>query len=116
MKARSSGIYARTLEKLEQKAGLTYEDVARVVGSSPRSISRWAHGESDPRSRARDRLLETAAVVTELSGVLASDAAHVWLFTPNPFLEFDRPIDLVTEGQYRRVLAAVQALADGVFV
>lgn len=54
--------------------------------------------------------------MTELSGVLASDAVHAWLFTPNPFLEFDRPIDLVAEGQYRRVLAAVEALADGVFV
>jgi putative toxin-antitoxin system antitoxin component (TIGR02293 family) len=110
------GIYARTLESLEEKARLSHDDIARVVGSSPRSISRWAHGEADPRSRSRDRLLETAAVVTELSNVLVSDAAHVWLFTPNPFLEFDRPIDLVAEGQYRRVLSAIAALADGVFV
>ena len=55
-------------------------------------------------------------MVTELSKVLESDAAHVWLFTPNPFLEFERPIDLVGDGQFRRVLAAIQALADGVFV
>jgi transcriptional regulator with XRE-family HTH domain len=109
-------IYARTLERLEQKAGLSYEDIARVVGSSPRSISRWARGDADPRSRSRDRLLETAAVVNELSSVVASDAAHVWLFTPNRFLDFDRPIDLIAEGQYRRVLAAIEALADGVFV
>jgi len=61
-------------------------------------------------------LLETFAVVNELSKVLESDAAHVWLFTPNPFLEFNRPIDLIGEGQFRRVLAAVEALADGVFV
>ena len=109
-------IYARTLERLEEKAGLSYEDIARVVGSSPRSISRWARGDADPRSRSRDRLLETSAVVNELSGVLTADAAHVWLFTPNPFLDCDRPIDLVAEGQYRRVLAAIEALADGVFV
>jgi|GraSoiStandDraft_9_1057307.scaffolds.fasta_scaffold383437_1 transcriptional regulator with XRE-family HTH domain len=112
----SASIYGRTLERLEEKAGLSYEDIARIVGASPRSISRWARGDADPRSRSRDRLLETAAVVTELSGVLTPDAAHVWLFTPNPFLDFDRPIDLVTDGQYRRVLAAIEALADGVFV
>lgn len=112
----SSGIYGKTLEGLEQKARLSYEDVAKVVGASPRSISRWAHGEADPRSRPRDRLLEVAAVVTELSRVLVPDAAHVWLFTPNPFLEFDRPIDLVSEGEYRRTLTAIGALADGVFV
>lgn len=112
----SSRIYAKTLERLEERAGLSYEDIARVVGASPRSISRWAQGEADPRSRSRDRLLETTAVVTELSRVLVPDAAHLWLFTPNPFLEFDRPMDLVAEGQYRRVLAAVEALANGVFV
>jgi transcriptional regulator with XRE-family HTH domain len=112
----SSSIYGRTLERLEEKAGLTYEDIARVVGASPRSISRWARGDADPRSRSRDRLLETSAVVNELSGVLNPNAAHVWLFTPNPFLEFDRPVDLVADGQYRRVLGAIQALADGVFV
>src|SRR5205085_281197 len=59
----TESIYAKTLERLEDRAGLTYEDVARVVGSSPRSISRWARGDADPRSRSRDRLLETAAVV-----------------------------------------------------
>jgi transcriptional regulator with XRE-family HTH domain len=112
----AASVYARTLERLEEKAGLTYEDIARVVGSSPRSISRWARGDADPRSRSRDRLLETSAVVNELSGVLTPEAAHVWLFTPNPFLDFDRPIDLVSAGQYRRVLAAIEALADGVFV
>ena len=109
-------IYAKTVERLEAKAGLSHEDIARVVGTSPRSISRWASGDADPRSRSRDRLLEAAAVVNELAGVLTPDAAHVWLFTPNPFLNFDRPIDLVAEGQYRRVLAAIEALADGVFV
>jgi len=112
----STRIYARTVERLEQKAGLTYDDIAGVVGTSPRSIARWAHGEADPRARSRDRLLEVTAVVTELCQVLAGDAAHVWLFTPNPFLEFDRPIELVARGEYRRVLAAVAALADGVFV
>ena len=111
-----AGIYGNTLERLEKKARLSHEDIARVVGSSPRTIFRWAHGEADPRSRSRDRLLETSAVVTELSDVLVPGAAHVWLFTPNPFLEFDRPIDLVARGEYKRVLAAILGLADGVFV
>src|SRR6266540_2167422 len=108
--------YATTLETLEEQADLSFEDIARVVGSSSRSISRWAHGESDPRSRARDRLLEMTAVVIELSNVLRPEAAHVWLYTPNAFLSFDRPIYLISEGEYRRVLPAIAALADGVFV
>ena len=112
----SSGIYGRTLERLEEKAGLSFEDVARAVGASPRSISRWAHGEADPRAHLRDRLLEINVVVTELARVLEADAAHVWLFSPNPFLDFERPLDLVADGQFKRVLGAIDALADGVFV
>ena len=112
----AAGIYASTVENIEEKAGLSYEDIARVVGASPRSISRWAHGEADPRAGARDRLLETAAVIAALSKVLTADGAHIWLFTPNPFLDFDRPTDLLARGEFKRVLAAIEGLADGVFV
>ena len=101
---------------MEEGAGLSRDDIARVAGTTSRSVARWARGESDPRGSSRDRLLEMAAVVTELSNVLTPDAAHVWLFTPNPFLQFDRPIDLLAAGEYRRVLGVVSALADGVFI
>ena len=109
-------VYAKTLERIEEKAVLSHEDVAKIVGTSPRSVSRWASGSAGPRARTRDRLLEVAAVVTELSRSLSPDAAHVWLHAPNPFLDFDRPVDLLAEGNYRRVLAAIEAIRDGVFV
>jgi transcriptional regulator with XRE-family HTH domain len=112
----TTAIYARTLERLENQASLSFEDIARAIGSSPRTVYRWAKQEADPRARARDRLLEVSAVVGELSRVLRPESAHVWLFTPNPLLAFDRPIDLMRAGDYRRVLAAIEAVADGVFV
>lgn len=109
-------VYAKTIERIEEKAALSHDDVARIVGTSPRSVSRWARGTTGPRARARDRLLEVAAVVNELSRSLAPEAAHVWLHAPNPFLDFDRPLDVLAQGDFRRVLAAIEAIRDGVFV
>jgi uncharacterized protein (DUF2384 family) len=54
--------------------------------------------------------------VKELSKVLVADAAEAWLFAPNPLLDFERPADLVQRSEYKRVLAAIEGLEDGVFV
>lgn len=111
-----STVYAERLEDVTEKAHLRYEDVARVVGASVRSVSRWARGESGPKPQARERLLELSVIVGELSKVVKPDAAQVWLFTPNGLLGFERPVDLLSKGEFKRVLAAIEGLEDGVFV
>ena len=109
-------VYAQTLERISENVPLRHEDVARIVGASVRSVSRWARGETGPRGKARERLLELSAVVKQLSKVLTPDAAEAWLFTPNPALDFERPVELLHSGDYKRVLAAIEGLEDGVFV
>ncbi|MDQ4130110.1 MAG: MbcA/ParS/Xre antitoxin family protein, partial [Actinomycetota bacterium] len=52
----------------------------------------------------------------QLSGVFKAGPAHDWLFSPNPLLDHHKPVDLLREGEYRRVLGAIDALAEGVFV
>ncbi len=64
----------------------------------------------------RRRLLEVLAVLEQLSGVMQPSAAHDWLFSPNPLLEHEKPIDLLTQGQWRRVLGLIDAIEEGVFV
>jgi transcriptional regulator with XRE-family HTH domain len=108
--------YTETLAMIEEKAALSMEDVARIVGASPRSVYRWASGQSGPRAAARDRLLEVAVVVRELSDTLTPDGAHIWLFAPNPFLDYARPVDLLGRGDFRPVLGAIEGLKDGVFI
>ena len=98
------------------RAGLRHEDVARAVGVSVRTISRWAQGTTGPQGAARERLLGLAAVVNQLSKVLQRDAAEAWFLTPNPLLDFDLPIDLIKAGEYKRVLAAIEGLEDGIFI
>ena len=109
-------VYAKKLDRIKEEAGLSRQEVARIVGASPRTVMRWAAGETLPRGVSRERLLDLAAVAQQLGRVMQKDAATAWLFEPNPLLNHERPVDLVATGKYQDVLAAIEAIGEGVFV
>jgi putative toxin-antitoxin system antitoxin component (TIGR02293 family) len=98
------------------KAELDQREIARVLDANPRTVARWMQRTSAPRPDARERLLELLAVLEELSQVLRPQAAHDWLFTPNPLLDHYKPVDLLRDGKPRPVLGVIDAMAEGVFV
>ena len=55
-------------------------------------------------------------MLEHLSGVLKPQAAHDWLFSPNGLLDHHKPVEVLAQGEFRRVLAMIDALAEGVFV
>ena len=110
-----SSVTAR-LESVLEGSELGYRDVARIVDASPRSVARWATTDTEPRRASRERLLELFAVMERLQAVVRPAAAHDWLYTPNPTLENEKPADLLRRGEYRRMLAIIDALGEGVFV
>lgn len=89
-------------------------DVARVLGTSVRSVNRWMSSAAAPRRNSEERLLELKAVLDLLQDVLRAESARLWLRSPQPGLDYEKPIDLIEQGEYRRVIAAVLALAEGV--
>jgi uncharacterized protein (DUF2384 family) len=89
-------------------------DVARVVGSTSRSVTRWQASGSAPRRTAEERLLELKAVVDLLRSVLRDEPARLWLRSPNPELDWEKPLDLVAQGDYRKVIGVILAMAEGV--
>jgi putative toxin-antitoxin system antitoxin component (TIGR02293 family) len=107
---------AERLEKASGRVELDQADLARMLQINPRTVSRWLSRRTSPRPDARERLLELIAVLEQLSGVLRPQPAHDWLFTPNPSLEHLKPVDLLRTGEYRQVLGAIDAMAEGVFV
>lgn len=107
---------AERLGSALQRADLDQEEVARVLGTNPRTVSRWLRQEAAPRREARERLLEFLAVVERLSGVMRPEPAHDWLFSPNPLLGHEKPAEQLARGEYRKVLGAIDALGEGVFV
>lgn len=45
---------------------------------------------------------------------LPEPAARRWLRTPVPDLDYEKPIDLIADGQWRRVVDTLLAFAQGV--
>lgn len=91
-------------------------DLARVSDTNPRSVARWKAHTAVPRRDAEERLLELRAVVDLARRVMRDDAARVWLRSPNPDLGYRKPLELVAEGKYQRVIDVLLALAEGVTV
>lgn len=107
---------AERLERAATRVELDAGDLGRVLDTSPRTIARWLNQSSALRPDVRERLLELIAVLELLSETLSPSAAHDWLFTPNPSLDHHKPVDLLRSGNFRLVLGAIDAMADGVFV
>ena len=61
-----------------------------------------------------DQLPELPAVVDVARTVMSDDAARSWLRSPNPGLDYERPLDLVAAGDTQRVIDLLLALAEGV--
>lgn len=89
-------------------------DIAQVTGATTRSVSRWIGSKATPRREAEDRLLELKAVTDVLRSVLRDEPARLWLRSPNPDLDWRKPLELIAEGEYRRVIASILAMAEGV--
>lgn len=102
------------VRELEDRAELSHGEVARIIDTSARTVGRWAAGESAPQRDAQQRLLELAYVAEQLAEVVEPGERNLWLFSPNRLLEHDTPAERIAAGDYRTVLALIEALADGI--
>ena len=105
-------LFSRIVEEVRQ-AALTTDEIAEIVGVDERQVYNWASGASRPRGRNRDRLLEIKYVVDALSDVYTPEGIDIWLHGRNRSLKGQKPIELLLEGDFRTVLAAVERLQTG---
>lgn len=89
-------------------------DVARVLGTSPRSVVRWQADQATPRRENEERLLELKAVLDLARRALPDEQTRRWLRTPVPALDYEKPLDIVQRGEWRRVIDTLLAFAEGV--
>lgn len=102
------------LEGVMSDSLIDARDLAEMLGTSTRSVARWQKTDSTPRRETEIRLLEVQAVTDLLRRVMREDSARIWLHSPNPDLGYEKPLQLMAEGKYRRVIGAILALAEGV--
>lgn len=113
MVTRSSGALAHKVSELATSAGLTLEDIGRIVDASPRSVARWQSSEVVPQRLNKQRLIELAYVAEAVAELLDAEDANVWMFTPSRALNHDTPADRIRAGDYKSVLGLIDAMADG---
>ena len=106
--------FATLLDHLYEGHAVDTADLARVSETNPRSVARWRSQETSPRRDAEERLLELRAVIDLARSVMHDDAARFWMRSPNRDLGYEKPLDLVVAGQYKRVIDLLLAVGEGV--
>lgn len=107
-----SGLYAKLVDDLREGV-LTNAELAEITGVKSRQVQHWASGAHRPQGEAKDRLLELHYIVDRLLDVYTPEGVDIWLHGRNRSLGAQKPIDLLAEGKFEQVLAAVERLASG---
>lgn len=107
-------VVASLLDEMLRSEIVDAPDVARVLGTTPRSVTRWSSAGSLPRRNNEERLLELKATIDALRKVMSEDAARLWLRSPIPALDYRKPIELLEQGEYRTVIGAILSIGEGV--
>ena len=113
---RQNSAIATRVRSVSRQLELTQDELGRLLNSSPRTVSRWATGDVSPHSATKQRLLELGYIAEQLSRVMQPQDANLWLFAPNRLLKGEPPADLIRQGEFRKVLGLIEALAEGVVV
>jgi DNA-binding transcriptional regulator YiaG len=108
----ASVTYMRVVEKVTS-SGITQAELAKAVGTGPRSVQNWASGNNTPRGRSAEKLLDVHAIVDILSDSYTPEGIDIWFHSRNRNLDMRRPIDLLTEGDFDRVLDEAKWVAGG---
>ena len=103
-----------TIRSLTDGDVLDAVDIARATDATTRSVTRWLADDVAQRRETEERLLELKAVLDLATRVFRPDVARVWMRSPVPALDYDKPLDLVRTGQWRRVVDELLALSEGV--
>lgn len=96
-----------------RQAGISIAEIGQITGVRERQVQNWVSGASRPSRETRDRLVDMHYVVTQLSDVYRPEGIEIWLHSRNPELHGSRPIDLLINGHFETVLAAVERLKSG---
>jgi transcriptional regulator with XRE-family HTH domain len=102
--------YLRIVEEVSE-AGITQVELARAVGASTRTVQNWAAGRTVPTGVKAQRLLDLQYIVRELRTAYTDEGIRIWLNARNRNLGRQRPIDLLTSGEFDRVLAEAERVA-----
>jgi len=96
--------------------GLSQEQLARVLGTSWVSVSRWERGISNPPPDADEKLHRLAELLRHLDGLISPSDLPKFLMTPNPAMQNFPPYDLLQSGySFLKLIELVEKTKAGEF-
>jgi transcriptional regulator with XRE-family HTH domain len=107
---------AEQLDRLKRRAGIRFREIARLLDTTPQTVSRWKSGKVEPHPEMLKHLLVLTWLAEELSEFYTPDQARIWLFKPHKLLKGDTPADRIQEGKLDDVRALIAQLKDGAYV
>lgn len=116
---RQSPVIRRTetrvdLGQLRRKANLSQEELARLLGTSWVTISRWERKRAIPSSDARARLHRFQRLLKRIGDSLPRDELLRFLLTPHPLLRGYKPVDLLqSEYSFEDLVNFVESAKSG---
>ena len=91
---------------------LNVGDLAQVTRTTRREVVRWRYRGATVRRDVEERLLELRAVVDLARTAMPDREARRWLRSPQPGLDGQRPLDLVSDGTAHLVIDVLATLAE----
>lgn len=102
------------LSQIARLLGVSQEILSRILNVSARTVHRWLKGVRPRRTRELERLFEIADLLEQT--LPGADAIRIYMHHDNPSLAGEKPIALLTRGEFDRVAADLQAVQEGVYV
>jgi len=102
------------IRALREKTTFSQEQLARALGTSWISVSRWERQIAHPSQEVEARLKRLIELVARIGDALPESEVPKFLQTPQPLLKGYRPIDLLSnEYSFQDLLAFVESARSG---
>jgi hypothetical protein len=109
------GEYLHRAYYLEARLGFPSDRaLADAVGVHRSQVSRWSQGKLAQRENAW-LLRDLGTAVSRLADYLERSTIYKWLFSANPDLDGEQPMELLRQGRLPEVLMAIEAQTSGAF-
>jgi putative toxin-antitoxin system antitoxin component (TIGR02293 family) len=112
---RAGSLAVRRLGEVMEETAIDASGIARILDKDPKTVQRWLRHGREPQWEVRETLLVLNVVLERLAEVIEPSFAEDWLFTPVPALDYRRPVELIRDGDYLRVLNLIDSIGEGVF-
>jgi hypothetical protein len=100
------------MQHYRKKFHLAQPVVVRLTGFSPRSVAKWAQGET-PSQKQEKALVEMDRLLDGLARVMDAKEIGRWMNTPNSAFDSSTPAQVVERGEMDRIWRMLYDVESG---